>query len=522
MPFELGGYRVVRILGGGRHTVTALVHADGESLVARVFSSVCSTAVIDAEVAVHDAVRTAATALSEHVAVLKDLVTLPDGRLALLFQHVTGPQLADVLSSRATDFTLGEAVTVLAPLAEAIEAAHVRGVTGLSLDPDAVRLSASGAPMILRVRDAVAGPVLPERFRAVELQYLADLAALEQLGAAVVTSLIETDRLALRAALRSSALGRPLAHALFDLAEPRPVRWDVPQPSSPLTPAAPEHGGQEAAKTFLAVGVSGAERDINEPGIDEPGTRSRRGGTDPGSESQAVTRPAAELIIDTLTSLGLPQALVAAIRSALYGVARVAANGMTLVGRVRQLRPRRNNVEGTRVRPRFMAAGAAGLAALLIAVVLAAGFESEVENPLTIEPVSVEPKPDPSNSDPSNSDPSNPGPSSAPEYIEHPEPEQWAGIIDALVGRWLTCSAADPITCGAEVVHSGSTAELLLTSPDYRHALLQNWHDAGGESIVVERMGGAVLVDLLQAEARTASLLVVRSEAGWRLRDVIG
>ena len=73
-----------------------------------------------------------------------------------------------------------------------------------------------------------------------------------------------------------------------------------------------------------------------------------------------------------------------------------------------------------------------------------------------------------------------------------------------------------------EVVHDGSAAELLIMTEDPRHELLERWSALSGDAVVVERMGAAVLIDLVTAGTTTASLLVVRSEAGWRVRDVIG
>jgi hypothetical protein len=39
--------------------------------------------------------------------------------------------------------------------------------------------------------------------------------------------------------------------------------------------------------------------------------------------------------------------------------------------------------------------------------------------------------------------------------------------------------------------------------------------------VVIDRHGGAVVVDLVDGETTTASLLLLRSEAGWRVRAVL-
>jgi hypothetical protein len=71
-------------------------------------------------------------------------------------------------------------------------------------------------------------------------------------------------------------------------------------------------------------------------------------------------------------------------------------------------------------------------------------------------------------------------------------------------------------------VQAGSSAEVALHERDERWTLaLESWTAGAAELVVVERMGAAVLIDLIAEEATMASLLVMRSEAGWRLRDVL-
>ncbi|MDO9590256.1 MAG: hypothetical protein Q7J04_03850, partial [Microcella sp.] len=77
-------------------------------------------------------------------------------------------------------------------------------------------------------------------------------------------------------------------------------------------------------------------------------------------------------------------------------------------------------------------------------------------------------------------------------------------------------------SCAATVVHRESAAATLITAADDRHSALRQWQREQGELVVIERMGAAVLVDLITTAKVTASLLLVRSEAGWRIRDVIG
>lgn len=473
--------------------------------------------------------RVAEPPVRDHVALLDDLVTIPDGRLALLMRQVTGCRLTDVLDSRAADLSLGEAVTVLAPLALAVDGAHVCGVTGLSLTPEAVRLTASGAPVIIRVQDAVAGPVLPERFRALESTYLADLAALERLGATVAASLSEPDRGVLCAALRSSASGGPLVHKLFDLAEPLPVYPHDSGPTSWPSSVSVTPAGHEATRERIRVTEPGSDP---VPMAPDPYSPSEDG------DSRVDTRSIRDTVSDTLATLGIPQPIVSAIRSALDGVVRVVAQGAGRLGAGvgagagagagTRTRHHGANVARAIVRPRFAVAGVAGLASLLVAMLLVAGTGSDAPSSGSRQSDAIEiPAIAPTELGSSESDSSvrsdrgSLEQPTAPEDIEHPEPQQWAAIVETLVARWLDCRAHSQADCAQAVVHAGSAAQRLLSDTDTRHLLLENWYATGGTSVVIERMGGAVLVDLVQAETTTASLLLVRSEAGWRVRDVI-
>ncbi|MBX9719186.1 MAG: hypothetical protein K2X36_10150, partial [Microbacteriaceae bacterium] len=185
LPSTIDGDRVVRVLSAGERAVTALVHGEGLTRVARILDAACPESLADAEIALHETVRSAPPALREHAVALDDLVTLPDGRLALLIEQVAGPVLVDVLAARRGGLALGEAVTLLAPLAEALEAAHAVGLTSIDLSPSTVRVRTSGAPVVVRLQQARVGPVLPQRLRDLEPAYAADRAALARLGADV-------------------------------------------------------------------------------------------------------------------------------------------------------------------------------------------------------------------------------------------------------------------------------------------------------------------------------------------------
>lgn len=568
LPNAIDGYRVVRVVSTGARAVTALVHAEGLTRVARVFRGTCPTPLIDAEVAAHDAVRAASPALREHAVALDDLVTLPDGRLALILDQVGGPALDAVLAARRGRFTAGEAVTVLAPIIDAVEAAHAVGLTGIGLSAAAVRLSPSGAPVLTRLHEARVGPALPDRFRDREPAYAADRAALERLGASVAAALPEPARAGLRAAMHAATLDRPIAVALFDFAEPLPLLLDdalASDDAQRLVPPPPERARLWEAPPATAI-------DALEHVADR---QPARASTVPGAPASSVLAPDAlppgalpsgalphlpaplTAALDVLRALGLPAGVVGPIQTTVETVvARTSAVGARLRDRgVRReaggplgavttpvlpgaLAPGAMASRSPRwaVRPRFLIGGAAGGVALVAALALLGGASGaddaspdgrvhgsdgtagDTVTPLA--PIAID--------DAGSMPPSSSAVGDAPEVALHPEPEQWQGIVEVLLDRWRACrresSAAggDGSRCGRDSAHPGSAAEQLLRTDDPRHAQLDRWSAVGGEAVVVDRMGGAVLVDLVAAGTPTASLLVVRSEAGWRVRDVIG
>lgn len=521
LPSGLAGYRVVRVLGRDDRAVTVLVHAAGAPLVARVLAPDASDADVDAEVAVHDAIARADPALRRHAVALRDLATLPDGRFVLMLEQIPGPRLDDLLAARRGGLALGEAVTALAPIATAIESAHRVGVTGLGLDPAAVRLRPSGAPVIVRVQDALSGPALPDRFRAADDAHLADRAALERLGAAVAAAVVEQDRPALLAALRAPERGSLLAHALFDLAEPQPLRTSgsVHERGRDSTLVPVDRVGRPLTAADDPQGLIAAPK-----GPPADSTRQRQQGEfgrATASSGDDPRRPrAVGVLLRTLREVGLPAALVDVIEG---GLDRALSRLAALVER--WPRPTSRAI----VRPRFVIAGAGGAAAVVLAIVLGAIGDGPAPHEDAGDTSGVVPGAQygaASDNDADAADRTPAADTGAPELIIDPQPEEWTSIVEALVDRWSACRAgADSgatAACTTSVTHSGSAAAALIVADDDRHAMLQQWRDRGGEVVVVERMGAAVLVDLIAGTTTTASLLIVRSEAGWRIRDVVG
>ena len=505
---EIGGYRVVRTLAAGRHGVRLLVHAEGRSWVARVFHRECPDELIDHDLAVSDAVRGALGELSTHVSVVHDLSTTDDGRVVLIEEHLAGPRLDALVGRRGALVALGEVVTVLAPLVTVVEQAHRAGLTGLLPDASAVRLRASGAPVITRRLSARVGPALPDRFRDREPQYAADREALERVGMALGSALAQEDQQALLSVFRRRGVN--LEHALFDLAPPEPVRL---------------------ADDVSALPDAGMSRSTSAIAAAAPGPPSGEAFGEPDGSPAWVDR-VRRALTSTLQTLGLPPVVIDTVSTA---VDTAAARTDGIARLLRRITP-----TGSRtVRPRFALAGIGGAGALVGAIALtslAGATTADAESTVTATSASDASTSTPGARDGDNAQPGAPG---LAETELHPEPVTWPLLVEELVDRWIACaplaSGAQNLDdgapqavngpqqheCGAAVVHEGSAAAALLTVEDDRHHHLRQWRAARGETVVVERMGAAVLVDLVDDSMTTASLLVVRSEAGWRIRDVL-
>jgi len=539
LPATMGGHRLVRVLGRDAIATTALVHAGGEARVARVFHRGVDDAVMEAELAVHDALASGPAEVRQHVAALDDLLTLADGRLVLLLAAATGPTLHDLLSARHGDLEPGEAVTTLAPLVAVVEGAHEVGVTGVPLDPRRIRFAASGAPVVVSVAGAMAGPVLPARLRTREPGYDDDHRAVARLLRVVAAATQEPVSASLSVLAPTARGDRATAAALFDLARPIPIRLDErgagPSPS-PTVEGAPESAA--APPEHRAAG--------------ETAGASLAGPT-------AVAPPAAvTAVASALVALGLPtrisSTVVRAVGTTLEVPRRLAAalpavHTRLIAGApapVPAAAPAIIAPQPARVRRPFVIAGAGGGLALALAILVTTTAPAAGDaGPLTPTPSSsAGPVDRPTSSRaPAGVAPTAPDGAGGsadtgsgvdgaglPESAVRPEPGQWRSLVTELVRRWGECRASltragghGSEDCAAGVAHPGSAAPALLHDDDPRHGVLASWLAQQGDVVVVQRMGAAVLVDLVdpRSETTAASLLLMRSEAGWRVRDVL-
>ncbi|WP_108251595.1 protein kinase domain-containing protein [Planctomonas deserti] len=510
----IGGYRVLRLLGRGsradvylgrlptwpepaarrseadeglaqgaderRHTYGLPVE-----VALKVFRSEASAESIDREFA------TLSAAPSRHVVRLLDVARVADGPVCLVLARCDGGSLPALLERRRS-ITAGEAVTVLAPILEALACMHRAGFTHGALRLPSVLFDGSGAPVVVgwghgvSLRDDRGRPPGLERLAATPA-VAEDLRRFAAVADAVLAQVEGGSRLAatvreLTARPDSDTEGR-LSDALFDFAEPLPVQF-VP----------PDRSGS---------GVGPSSR------VSRPPSR-------PGSGSQATGRhrrtPGAP-------TEGAAPAVLERIRVAVRSVRR-------------------------RV---WLAAGLAVMAAVLAATLsLLSGGPPAVPSgapapggTAAAGPLPAEP--------PRRSTPGPMSPTTPPSQEEM----DTAALESAIAGEDPVVAASALLRLRAECLRVRSAACLRGVDQPGSVALAADLAElerldrpgAGAETdlqtstdaaepadapVLVERLGGTAIVSVPASslgdstpDTPPASLLLIRSEAGWRIRDVL-
>jgi serine/threonine protein kinase len=160
---SVAGYRVVRRLGAGARSVVYLGHAGSGAdsgagpvgVAIKVFEAGVHTSVepepsMEPDRSIEQTVRALSTLTETHpgrMPALLDLATLPDGRVVLVLERVGGASLSDLLRARQK-IDPGEAVTILAPVVAALGAVHESGFWHTTLCQSSVLFDESGRPVL--------------------------------------------------------------------------------------------------------------------------------------------------------------------------------------------------------------------------------------------------------------------------------------------------------------------------------------------------------------------------------------
>lgn len=159
----IAGYRLVRRLATGTRSTVFLAQAeplggvpasskdDGSdrtaapnsgSVALKVFDPGTPPALVDAEIGALSAV------LHPHLVRLSDVASGPDGLPCLIMDRVNGPSLARILGSRNALWP-GEATTILAPICSAVQSLHQSGHSHGFITPGKILLASGGFPVLL-------------------------------------------------------------------------------------------------------------------------------------------------------------------------------------------------------------------------------------------------------------------------------------------------------------------------------------------------------------------------------------
>ncbi|WP_394551916.1 hypothetical protein ACDF64_13695 [Agromyces sp. MMS24-JH15] len=552
---RIAGYRPVRLVGRGAGVDTYLAAAsavegpeDSAHLVMlRIHDADADLAALGAEI---EAMTVGLSALPE----LLDVAMLDDGRICLVVERLAGPSLARIVVSRP--LAPGEAVTTLAPIAVAVGELARAGFAHLGLDAGDVVFDATGRPRLDGTRGLVrlgatrAGTPDVDVLRAAH-------GAFGRLVDAVAEATEPPARFdVVREAIRTRLDARPFQsdtteyeRLLFEVARPEPVRgaWDdrrqVPSRIAPRTPDGLPSG-------YRSGGVQGSPDDRASARVldTSPVTAAASGARTTAREARGVDLPGASVearSLGTRRASGHPGGLLGALLGT-PAVDRIDADERSAGDAARSSFPLSGVIERVRAAMRrrrsvLLVGGLSGGAALVLLLTLvtpapapgATSVADAARGPSSASQPASQPAgdaPDPS-AVPSAGGPqggAEDAPSAAGDGVREdaPAPEPDAGVTAAdLLERRADCIARLDLECLDTVDQAGSA----IAEADRRSVLEGRdgravaGHPFDLAAVVPQTaMGDAVLVAVpyLEAEREPASVLMMRTEAGWRLREL--
>lgn len=489
-----GGYRVLRGLGSGERAEVLLAAGGAEPVALKRFQPHVGLERVLIEL---DAVERID---APHLPRVRDLTTGAQGEPVVVLDRWSPFTLGALLARRGA-ISAGEAVTLLAPIAETVERMHAAGFAHGSLGPGSVHLALDGAPVLGGLGSLVrfaAGPV-SEAAREASAEAGRDAQSLTALALTVAEHL-DRSGADLRRSIEELAASGPQAspRRAFDLLEV-------------LFGAAPA-----AAVRFPGTGRRASERPAGLPPAQPAST---------GSEEREDVPPRSGPI-GWLAAAQLPEWLERLVDAEGAAVQRWAP--------LRRLRR-----SAASVRPGFRVLGAVAAVALLAlggVVLQRAGSQREgsataaQQMPIPARDASAERSGGGTveTGGTGSSGESGPG-AGGPDGLEAAVAgDDAVAAAAALLELRDDCLGRAEHACLDGVVPAGSAlmaADRARIDATQRDGAAAERLAAPADLRVVQELGGAVLLEASFPEAvpqtAAASLLIVRSEAGWRLRDLL-
>ncbi len=511
----VGGYRLVRKLGAGTRAEIHLGHAgsreppDGDRIAAiKIYRPQTDDGSIDREI------EALARASSRHLLELKDLATGPDGRPCLILPRLGSGTLSRLLALRGT-LEPGEAVSILVPLVEAVKELHRVGVAHRDVALSSVLFDDSGAPVLAKFGSVALIGEFPTEGDAPSMTpaeldedagAVADRQGIRILVGSVLDRLEPGASAAAISAIRRELEGPPpgedalsgMIDLLFALAPALPIRFDEESPVSvPLQPS-----------------IRPVVRPI--PQSEAP------------AEDLAVSREI------------LPNWASAVEVTDIHPLAQLRARLVTLLAPVRV--------------PVWIAGGA-GVGALVVALTVIPAAHSETAagrpgatpevsrssptSPTPTSPTPELPAPAPASNSPTADRPAPTvsGPPPGPPLAASPAPSRSAiegedplAAARALLTARSKCFVTRSVPCLDSVDQAGSA---VIEADRDLVRRLKNGGSLPAEATLegftphlIQQLGDSAIIQLLATDGSAVSmknpapLLLVRSEAGWRIRDL--